>query len=328
MLWLTWRQHRVQIVSMLLGAIALAITIGVIAAYARSARIELGVDSCVPLPTTNMNCYELDAEWQRRVGPARLLFLAFYLVPALIGSYVGGPLFARELERGTHRLAWTQGISRLGWGATKLGVLLLVALGAGLILAAVGGQTRHLMGVSGYRPWDTFDQEGPAFLSFIAFGLVAGALIGAWSRRILTGMFFGLLVFFFVRGVVIFELRPSYQPPVAVPMVGGVPFGVPFQAQVPSDAWILGADAVDARGRPVPQERVRELMDEFSRTGVHAGQTRDSVTYLAAQDVYQRILYQPADRYRRFQLTEAAIYIVLTAALTALTFWTLRRRDA
>jgi hypothetical protein len=333
MVWLTWRQHRLELIALLVGATVIAVTTALIAAFAQRVRLELGVDSCVSLPNTNVNCFELSQEWSKRVGPARYLSFAFYAVPALVASYLGGPLLAREFERGTHRLVWTQGIGRVRWAVSKLAVVLAVALAAGVILALVGGQTRHLTGQSGYRPWDTFDLEGPAFLSFIAFGLAAGAFVGAWQRRILTGMFFGLLLFALVRGLVIFELRPQYEPPVAVPAQGiTLGSGPPpvAQTRIPEDAWLLASDAVDGRGRPVPQDRVRELIDEFFRTCrlPSPGQTCESATYLANRDVYQRQLYQPADRYWRFQIIEAAIFSGLTVMLIALTLLILRRRDA
>ena len=35
----------------------------------------------------------------------------------------GAPLIARELESGTYRLAWTQGVTRERWTFTKLAVV-------------------------------------------------------------------------------------------------------------------------------------------------------------------------------------------------------------
>ena len=43
------------------------------------------------------------------------------VAPALIGVFWGAPLVARELEAGTHRLAWTQSVTRTRWLAIKLG---------------------------------------------------------------------------------------------------------------------------------------------------------------------------------------------------------------
>ena len=55
MTWLALRQHRVQIVAMLAIAVLLAIALVVAADYAARVRAELGVDTCVPLPNTNIN---------------------------------------------------------------------------------------------------------------------------------------------------------------------------------------------------------------------------------------------------------------------------------
>ncbi|HEV8535677.1 MAG TPA: hypothetical protein VGR87_08155 [Candidatus Limnocylindria bacterium] len=340
MVWLTLRQHRLVLATVVLGAIVLAVATVIIVDFGQRTRIELGVDSCRPTPFTNLNCYELDQEWRDRIGYWRYIFLAFLVVPAVVASYVGGPLFARELERGTHRLVLTQTISRLRWAATKLGVVLAVALAAGAVLTLVGGRSRELMsgtfGPSGQRPWDAFDLEGPALLGFMVFGVAAAAFIGAWQKRILTGMFVGLLVFGLVR-LGVGQLRPQYETPVAVKLVPSIPVTslAPFTALtpltplVPADAWVVGYDAVDGAGRPVPAERVRALIDEFGRAGCRAGPLAcDSVAYLNQRDVYQRQLYQPADRYWRFQAIEGAIYLALTILLVTLTLLIVKRRDA
>ena len=58
--------------------------------------------------------------------------LAGYLIllPALVGMFVGAPLLARELEHGTHRLAWTQSVTRRRWLLSKT-LLLALAITVG-----------------------------------------------------------------------------------------------------------------------------------------------------------------------------------------------------
>ena len=335
MLWVTWRQHRTELIGLLAAALVLAVLTAVAAAFALRIRLELGVDTCVALPSGNANCVNLAQEWRNRVGPLLYLFQGFYLVPALVASYVGGPLLARELERGTHRLAWTQGISRVRWAATTIGVVLAFTLAGAVALAVVGGQTRSFLGTPLFgtplsRPWDTFDVEGPAFVSFMLFGLAVGAFVGAWRRRILFGMVYGILLFGVVRLGVWAELRPFYEPPIAVTQVPFVFTGTfpSFQSPVPTDAWQVGYDAVDGQGEFVPQARVIALNEEFQRVGCAPGQRCDNIFYLNQHDVYPRLLYQPADRYWRFQFYEAGLYLALTVALVAGTLVMLRRRDA
>lgn len=336
MLWVTWRQHRIALIGLLVGAVGIAVAVALSASFAQRIRLELGVDTCVSLINTNANCAGGLFEWNNRVGPVRYLGAALFIVPALVASYLGGPLLAREFERGTHRLAWTQGIGRVSWAATILGVALALTLAAGVILALGGHQAWPLLGVSTFRPFDLFDIEGPALVSYVVFGLAVGAFIGAWRRRILSGMFYGLLAFALVRGVVLWELRPNYEPPVAeliqptLPLTGFPSSPLPPATRIPADAWLVGTTSIDGQGRPVTSERVRALLDELSRAGCSSvgGRNCDSTRYLNEKGVHQYVLYQPADRYWRFQLYEAGLYLALTLALVALTLVMLRRRDA
>ena len=45
------------------------------------------------------------------------------LAPVLIGAFAGAPLLARELETGTYRFAWTQGVGRERQAIAKLALL-------------------------------------------------------------------------------------------------------------------------------------------------------------------------------------------------------------
>src|SRR5437773_4915859 len=327
MTWLMLRQYRVHIVALL--ALTALLAIGMVAAadYATRIRAELGVDTCAPLPNTNVNCEQLDIEWRRRVGSLNYLFYALYVLPGLMASYVGGPLFAVEFERGTHRLAWTQSITRQRWAAIKLGLVLLVALAVGIILAPFGGGQRVFNGENSRRPFETFEIEGAALVSYFVFGLAVGAFVGAWSRRIITGMFVGLLVFGVAR-VGIHNLRPIYEEPATAAFPGYQ--GYPYQpSAIPPDAWLLGVVAFDTEGRPVSQERLNALTQEFIATshGIST-QTSNDTTYLLEHGVIRRWAYQPADRFWTFQLIEAGIFSGLAAVFVLLTLWLVRRRDA
>lgn len=351
MTWLTLRQHRLQLASLLALAILLALGIWLVAEYSVRTRVELGVDTCVPETTTiqtssgqqiiavGSNCTDLVAAWQARIGLLRYLWMTIIVVPALVASYVGGPLFATEFERGTHRLAWTQGISRLRWAGVRLGIILAVALIAGVILAAVGGPSRVLMGIgrlgTGVRPFDGFDLEGPALVSYVVFGIAAAAFIGAWSRRLVAAMFVGLLVFGLAR-VTVHNLRPWYEAPIVMPFENqSMQFAVhpgdpPPPGQIPGDAWIVDLPAVDAEGRPVAREKVSELLNVYYRTPRSGPQslTNNDSTYLAEHGIFRRVGYHPADRYWPFQLIEAAIFFGLAALFALLTLWRVRTRDA
>jgi hypothetical protein len=326
MTWLTLRQYRVHIIVLLAVAVLLAIGLVFAADYATRLRAELGVDTCIPLSNTNANCVNLGNQWRQQIGSLTYLFYALYVLPGLVASYVGGPLFAIEFERGTHRLAWTQSVSRVRWAAVKLGVVLLVAVAVGLVLAPFGRGQGAFLGRSVVSPFETFEIEGLALVSYFAFGLVAGAFVGAWSRRVITGMFIGLLVFGLVR-IGVHNLRPSFEEPLTAPFAQFTPLGSLLDAGpgVPPDAWILGVKGFDPDGRPVPDQRLNSLIQEYFST---PRLNQSDTTFLLEHGVIRRTAYQPAERFWKFQAIEAAIFTALAALFALLTLWRIRARDA
>ncbi len=320
MIWLVWRQHRVELVALLVGGLAIATALVVGAQVALEVQRQLGVDTCTPLPNTNANCVSLAVRAGEQLQPFRWLLVVVVFMPALVGSFVGGPLFARELERGTHRLVWTQAIARLRWAAAHLAAVLGATFVAAAAVGLVGGLSTTING-GGPNAYAAFDLEGPAFVSHVLFAVAVAALVGTLSRRILTGMLGGLLLFGAIQLGVQFAVRPYYEPPVAV--VYSAATLTPNLA-VPEGAWQLGFDYVDRTGAVVPQERVHALAGAYAPGPGNIA----SLDFLAAHDVYQRVRYQPADRYWRFQWTEGALFLGLSAAACAATLVLLRRRDA
>ena len=334
--WLISRQHRYEILGLLLGAALIAVALIYGAEYAPRIRAELGVDTCQPLPTT-ANCAILSTQLSDRLQPFRWLVVSLFFLPAVVGSFVGGPLFARDLERGTHRLVWTQGITRIRWSATKLLTILGVAAIAAAMIAAVGGRASAINGVptntfqsisSGglaigvpTNSFQNFDFEGPAFVAYVIFAIAIAAFVGTLSRRILVGMFAGLLLFGAARLGVELELRPNYEPPIAVVYSAETPFP---QAQVPGGAWVVRVDYVDAEGRVVPQDRVLALNNAFRPQPPRF----DMLPYMAEHGAYQRVRFQPVDRYWRFQWTEGLLFLGLTGGLSVMTLTLLKQRDA
>lgn len=325
MIWLTLREHRVQLIAMLATTALLAIGLAVMGSYAAAQRVALGVDTCVPLPNTNLNCVDLSVEWMRRIGPAPYLVAALALAPLLASSFVGGPLLGGELERGTHRLTLTQTISRVRWTLTKIGVVIAVTIACAVVLAQFGWAARALNGLPGglRDAFSLFDVDGPPVIGYALFGIAVGALMGALSRRALTGMFVGLLLFAGVRVLVASELRPSYEPPlIAYQKAMTAP-----QPAAPPNAWVISSVTIDAQDRPVDNREIDRLMRGYS-AAVMAGGPTDMGAYLATFGVRQRVVYQPAERYATFQWIESGIFTVLAAGCVLLTVLLIRRRDA
>jgi len=327
MIWLTLREHRAQLVAIAITTALLAIGLVVMGNYAAAQRAALGVDSCVPLPNTNMNCADLDFEWRQRLGPGPYLVLGLLFAPALAASYIGGPLFGATFERGTHRLALTQAVSRVRWSATRIGVLLAMTAVCGVVLAQFGWAAVALNGLSGgiRDAFSVFDVDGPPVVGYGLFGIAVGGLIGALSRRALRGMFVGLLIFAGARAIVAAELRPNYEPPlVAYERTDWFGSGPPIY---PAGAWVLHTQDVDSQDRPIDGPEISRLIQGFGPSAMAGGPTNPG-DYLATLGVRKRVIYQPAERYTTFQWIEFGLFTGLAAGCALLTVVLIRRRDA
>ena len=133
-----------------------------------------------------------------------------FLLPLIMALFWGAPLVARELEEGSHRLAWTQSVTRLRW----LGAKLACALGSAVVCAGV---------VSGlvtwwYRPVNAiqqnrfgtviFDTQALVPVGYAIFGVALGCLMGTVLRRTLPAMGATLLIWGSFRYVFDEYLRP------------------------------------------------------------------------------------------------------------------------
>jgi len=310
MVWLTYRQHRLELGTMLIGALAVALTCVAAAVYVAGVRVQVGLDAC-PSAFGTPECVARFNEYLRQTGQLRGLPVALYVYPEVVAAFLAGPIFARDFERGTHRLVWTQGITRLRWVVAKLAIVLCTAVVAGIIVASVGGMPHEFM-LGSIGPWSSFDFEVPVVISYLVFAISLGAAAGVLLRRTVVAMLASLLLFVGPRILVESKLRPSFMPPATLPAGG------PNVTPVPADAWHLGVRYVYSSGVDFPQDQYDALMRNF-RGG-------DFYAYLSSHDAFAVSFYHPADRYWVFQSIETAIFLGMSLVLVLFTVWLVRRR--
>ena len=311
MLWLTYRQHRLELGTMLFGAVVVALVFLGGALFVSGVRTQVGLDAC-PAVFGTSDCVARFNEYRRLTSFVTGMPLALYVYPIIVAAFLAGPIFSRDFERGTHRLVWTQGITRLRWVVSKLAIVTGVAVVAGLIVASVGGLTHEFM-LGSTGPWAAFDFQTPVVVSYLVFAVTLGAATGVLLRRTVAAMLASLLVFVGLRLLVEVKLRPHFLPMLSSPTGG------PNVTPPPQDAWQLGSRYLSASsGADFPQEQFNALMRNF-----HGG---DLYAYLRSNDVVAFNYYQPADRYWLFQSIESAIFLGLSLVLVLVTVWLVRRR--
>jgi hypothetical protein len=315
MAWVTWRQHRLQLFMGLgllaaVAAAAVASRFPIIASYHRNA-----LASCLP-PASSSGCDLIRrhflGQWDGFVQVARWLIL----LPAFVGLFVGAPLLAREFEHGTHRLAWTQTVTRRRWLVSKI-----VWIGlATVVLAGVLGATAlwwrgPFNSVGGQMGPSAFEIEGLVVPAYALFALAAGIFAGALLRRTLSAMSLAVVMFVGTRLVVSRFLRPHYLGPLHERTAG-------LDSSAHGRDWVLDNTLVDAVGR-----RISTAREDLAI--VHAQSARvDAHGYLLSLGWRRVITYQPAGRFWIFQSIEAAIFVALALAIFAATIWLVRRRPA
>jgi ABC-2 family transporter protein len=305
--WVTWRQHRAALcgVAALLGALAVYLLITGLQihhSYAASCQQANSV-SC------NLN---FSGRYATQVNVVRALLQA---VPALIGAFTGAPLLAREMETGTFRYAWTQGIGRWRWTLAKLVPLAVVVAAAACAFSELFSWYLQPFSAAGYSiPFatDVFDLRQVAFTGWTLAAFAVGALAGILIRRVVPAIAATLAVYAGLALATGLYLRQHYMAPLLT-----------SKPNLPASAWAVsqwytkgGKFAFPNRGSQIVGT-LRSFCPTFSV----------SPTQCLTQHGYtQWTSYQPASRFWPFQWIEGGWLLALSVLLIAVTVWLVRRR--
>jgi hypothetical protein len=319
MMWLVWRQHRKQAMVLFVGLAALALVLIPTGRQAHQAieaytRCLDGLGRAVMLETERTDaCQQLSERFANTHTSWAFASILLLFVPLLVGLFWGAPLVAREVEQGTHRMVWTQSVSRTRWMLTKVGLLGTVILVAATAYALlVSWWIEPLNGaLTGRMSILFFDQQGVVPIAYTLFAVALGVFAGTVTRKVLPAMAITLVAFLAARIVVTVFVRPNIQEPVTrtVAVAGEVP-------REPNPAlgdWILSSNVHNADGT------VRSSGISFCAGDGCSG---------AAAGAYNQWTLQPGDRYWLFQWVEAGLYAALMAVLLYLAVVRVRRHIA
>ncbi|MGI5239913.1 ABC transporter permease subunit [Dactylosporangium sp. CA-139066] len=309
MIWLSWRQHRNQLLAAALGVAGLAVAYVAMRAALVAYLHGSGLSACLARP--DEGCGALVGGLRAKY-PALLDALPYLnLAPALIGLFWGAPLIAGEVEAGTHRLAWTQGVGRPRWLWTKVAMLATGCAAGGL---AVGALDRWFLdpyitaGVISpvQRNWVGLLGVAPAGYALFAFAL--GAVVGAYARRNLSAMVVTLAIFVPVRLAweqVRYRLISSVR--VVYPLDAARPPGRPRQD------WRLDPTGlVDRAGHPIGAGQASQWC-----AGAMGGDKGGLDGCLAEHGARRLEWYLPADRFWHLQAVDAVVFAGLAGLLLA-----------
>lgn len=111
-------------------------------------------------------------------------------LPFLLGALVGAPLVARELERGTSRLAWSLAPSRSRWLLSRLVPAVIVVFALSLLAGAALDRLMASLepGTDVGHAFVGFGSRGVALAARATFVFAIGVSVGALSGRVLPAL--------------------------------------------------------------------------------------------------------------------------------------------
>ena len=327
MTWLVWRQYRAQ------GAIAFAL-LAAFAAVILVNGFQLASHWHSVLVTCAGNSACLQQQGPLANGVVSDLPYLSLIVPVVLGMLWGGPLVAHEFETRTSDFAWAQSVTRTRWLAVKAGWLLLAAVACGGAISALttwwSGPV-NAQSASAFDPGQ-FDTQGIVPIGYAVFAMALGIAAGTVARRTLPAIAVALGGFTAVRLVISGFLRQHYMAAVTTYYNVGGPFTPPGQAWVLAQGGVSPTGVVVSQGwgdlYPALPASCQPLLSNAAPTGKSGPSGNPVFACMQAHGWRGFATYQPASRYWPFQGIETGIYVLLAAALIAVTFAVLRRRDA
>lgn len=326
MIWLTWRQHRKQALFAVIGLAVLAAVLIPTGLQMYDGMADTGLRDCVRnLGQAELvdaraaeTCDQAASAFNREYESRDALVALLVALPMLAGMFWGATLVAREVEHGTHRLVWTQGVTRLRWLLVKGGLVIagVTILATAYALLASWWLTPLISGGSNRLQFPFFDVAGLAPVGYTLFAVVLGALAGAVSRKVLPAMAITLVGFVAVRAALA-GVRPRFQAPVEgrFPVTGEV------------TANRFRGDLVLSEGLYNEDGTLRER----NATAICEPPPPDwspppNGSIDDGCSGYNGWTYLPGDRFWPFQYLETSIFAAVTVALAVLAVYLVRRR--
>jgi hypothetical protein len=356
MIWVAWRQFRAQALVTLGLLAAFAVLVLVTGLHLRDVYDSLGGARC----SERNDCQALAGHAK---ALSDLLGPALLAIPALLGMFWGAPLLARELESGTHRLAWTQSVTRRRWlsvRAALVGAGALIVAGLASWLVSWWFAPLDAVNMNRFDP-SVFDARGVVAIGYAGFAFALGLAAGALTRRTLPAMAATLLGFIAARVAFTLWARPhllasrhALFPLTLGKAVGFLesPSGVSVFTGFPPlpNAWAISAAFVDRAHHALNAAQLHDLLLRACptiaaglRQNPGAGATKhpggptegdfQSCVQALSHHLQLLVAYQPPSHYWPLQALETAIFLGAAFALIGATIWRIglragRKREA
>lgn len=316
--WVTWRRYRATLLGVLGILVVLGVDLVLTGAQARSSYAAAA--ACTPADSAS--CHFGWDTFHHTYAQTGLVGVILVFLPGIIGVFAGGPALARELETGTFRYAWTQGVGRMRWAVAVVvpGVLAAAAI-VGAFGVLVSWHNQPLVDSGEFQRLHTtvFPVTGIACAGWAMVGFGLGVLAGLLWRRVLPALVTAFAAWFGLAYLAA-QLRVHYLAALTTTSLNL------SNSDLTLDQWFTkgGQRASDTQINSV----LESIGAQTDPSGKVTGGGVDAIQYLLAHGYQQVTSYQPDGRFWTYQWIEFGWLTALTLLTLGVTFWLLRRRPA
>ncbi|HEU4542660.1 MAG TPA: ABC transporter permease subunit [Jiangellaceae bacterium] len=332
MIWFTWRQFRIQTwitagALAALGAVLVITGLSIADAYDAANVAACGSECSAAINNFLTQVTASAAGTVYDLGTAII-----YVVPAVIGVFWGAPLIAREVETGTHRLAWNQSVTRTRWLATKLAIIgTAAAMTVGLLSLAVTTWAQRVDDATGDRITPLiYSARGIVPIGYALFAFILGVTMGMLIRRTVPAMAATLAIYSVAVLSMQEWIRAHLIPashvtnPLDISSLNSLMIGDGNEMTVIGsdnlpDAWVLSNQTVTHGGE------VFTGPADPQTCGPDAA-VRACEEWVDSLGLSQDLTYHPASHFWPLQWVETGIFVAVAVLLAGFCFWWTRRR--
>ena len=330
MLTVSLRRFRLESMAIAGGLLAFGVLALVTGRMMSDEYYDSGLADCLAT-SSRPACEGLIDSFGNSFSSLQILIFPLVLLPALLGAFVGAPLIARELEHGTHRFLWTQGITRRRWLGYMAGAALGLALVAGALYSLIAAAWLDLTNkVTDDRFGQMYDFQGLVPIAAGMFAVAVGIACGLIMRRTLPAMIATIGIFIVVRLTTAIVLRPHFAA--AKTMV--TEFG-PDDPLSGTGAWVMSRDTVTADGLVIGREGSLNIsgLERYcpaleNTSPMNPPREGDVQQCLEQLGVHSVIRYHPGSRFWTFQVIESGLMLALAGVAMLVAARALNRRPS
>jgi hypothetical protein len=257
------------------------------------------------------------------------LVIALRLFPLVIGAFVGAPLVAREMESGTYRFAWTQGVGRIRLLIVTLAMLALIVTPVAVALGfLLGGWYIHpyaVINIAVGSHWQSglFTTTWWMTPVWTLFALALGTFVGAVVKRTVAAIAATMVI---VGGVLlavglyltrIFDIGAVASSRMLLNGMNSGPLNqMATQGQGPAGSWLARAWYTGPGGHVLGSKAANRVSIKVTSLFDSANGTNNpdaAKQWMTLHHYTYWVAYQPADHFWILQAVVGLVVLAITA---------------